>query len=85
MNDFEQFKASVEEVKTSIFGEMDTLIAKMEQSGDLDKFYEKGVRSAASRLRKDIQLIRKSIHHPTTREKMNVILNGAKELREKLK
>jgi len=85
MNDFQQFKALVEEAKTSIFGEIDSLVEKMENEGDLEKFYEKGVKSAGSRLRKDLQSIRKAIHNPTVREKMNGIANGAKDLREKIK
>lgn len=85
MNDFEKFKASIEEVKTSIFSGIDSLIDNMEQSGDVEKYYDKGVKSAASRLRKELQLIRKAIHHPTTRDKMSIILTNAKELREKLK
>lgn len=85
MNDFEQFKALVEEAKTSIFGEIDSLIENVENSGDLEKFYDKGVKSAGSRIRKDLQSIRKAIHNPTIREKMNGVNNAAKELREKIK
>ena len=84
MNNFNDFKKQVEDAKASIFGEMDSLIQQMEESGDLEKYYEKGVRSAAGRLRKSLQLIRKSIHNPTVRNTMNSISDGAKSLREKL-
>lgn len=85
MNDFEKFKASVEEVKTSIFGEIDSIIEKIEQSGDVEKFYDKGTKSAAGRLRRELQLIRKSVHNPTVRNHMNSIVDNAKDLRETLK
>lgn len=85
MNDFNKFKALVEETKTAIFGEMDYLIEKVEASGDLEKFYDKGVKSAGGRIKKEVQSIRKTIHNPTIREKMNVIRNAAKELKESIK
>ena len=85
MNDFEKFKASVEEAKTSVFGEIDSIIEKIDQSGDVEKFYEKGVKSAAGRLRKELQLIRKAIHHPTNRTHMSAVELGAKTLRDSLK
>jgi hypothetical protein len=85
MNNFDQFKTSVEEVKSQIFGEIDSLIQEMEESGDVEKFYDKGVKSAAGRLRKGLQGIRKAIHMPTIRSQMKTIEDSAKELRETLK
>lgn len=84
MNDFNKFKALVEESKTAIFGEIDSLVEKIEASGDIEKFYEKGVKSAGSRIKKDLQSIRKAIHNPTVREKMNDINNAAKDLKESI-
>jgi hypothetical protein len=84
MNNFEQFKQTVEESKSAIFGEIDTLIEEMETSGDLEKYYDKGVKSAAGRLRKSLQSIRKAIHHPTNRTHMITITDAAKDLREVL-
>jgi hypothetical protein len=84
MNGFENFKQTVEEAKSSIFGEIDALVEEMEASGDVEKFYEKGVKSAAGRLRKGLQSIRKTIHNPTNSKTMATIKDGAKELREEL-
>jgi hypothetical protein len=84
MNNFEQFKANVEESKKAIFGEIDALIEQMEQSGDVEKFYDKGVRSAASRLRKGLQGVRKAVHMPTVRTEMTKIKDAAKDLRDSL-
>ncbi len=84
MNNFEQFKTNVEESKRAIFGEIDALIEQMEQSGDVDKFYEKGVKSAASRLRKGLQGVRKAVHMPTVRAEMTKIKDAAKDLRDSL-
>ena len=60
------------------------IIQEMEESGDVEKFYDKGVKSAASRLRKGLQGIRKAIHMPTVRTHMSKIQDTAKELRESL-
>jgi hypothetical protein len=84
MDNFEQFKQTVEESKSAIFGEIDTLIEEMETSGDLEKYYDKGVKSAAGRLRKSLQSIRKAVHHPTNRTHMITITDAAKDLREVL-
>lgn len=84
MNSFENFKSQVEATKKEIFSEIESLINQMEESGDVDKFYEKGVRSAAGRLRKSLQLVRKSIHMPTVKTKMSDLSNAAKNLREEL-
>jgi hypothetical protein len=84
MNSFEKFKQTVEESKSAIFGEIDNLIEEMEVSGDIEKFYDKGVKSAAGRLRKSLQSIRKSVHHPTNRTYMLTITDAAKDLREEL-
>lgn len=84
MNNFEQFKADVEAAKKSVFGEIDALIEQMEQSGDVEKFYDKGVRSAASRLRKGLQGVRKAVHMPTVRTEMTKIKDLAKDLRDSL-
>jgi hypothetical protein len=82
MNSFENFKNQVEEAKQAIFGEIEAQIRQMEESGDVSKFYEKGVRSAAGRLRKSLQSVRKSIHMPTIRTRMSDLSNSAKSLRE---
>jgi methionine synthase II (cobalamin-independent) len=84
MKNFEEFKKKVEESKEAVFGEIDRLISEMEESGDVEKYYEKGVKSAASRLRKGLQSIRKAVHHPTTRTHMVAITDAAKDLREEL-
>lgn len=84
MNNFQQFKETVEEAKAQVFGEIDSLIQEMEESGDVEKFYDKGVKSAASRLRKGLQGIRKAIHMPTVRSHMSKVQDAAKELRETL-
>lgn len=85
MNNFEQFKAEIEEAKSSIFGEIDSQIQQLEESGDLEKYYEKGVKSAGGRIRKSLQNIRKSVHNPTVRSTMNSIVDSAKNLREQIK
>jgi len=84
MNSFENFKNQVAETKNQIFGEIDALINQMEESGDVDKFYEKGVKSAAGRLRKSLQSVRKAIHMPTVKTKMSELSNSAKGLRDEL-
>lgn len=84
MNSFEKFKETVEAAKASVFGEIDSLIAEMEESGDVEKFYDKGVKSAAGRLRKNLQLVRKSIHNPTNAKTMSAVKDGAKNLRDEL-
>lgn len=84
MNNFENFKKTVEDSKKAIFGEIDSLISEMEESGDVEKYYDKGVKSAASRLRKGLQSIRKAVHHPTTRTHMTTLTEAAKELRDDL-
>lgn len=84
MNGFEQFKQTVEESKVAIFGEIDSLIEEMEASGDVEKFYDKGVKSAAGRLRKGLQSIRKAVHHPTNRNHMVSLTDAAKDLRDQL-
>lgn len=84
MNNFENFKKTVEDSKTAIFGEIDALIAEMEESGDVEKYYDKGVKSAATRLRKGLQSIRKAVHHPTTRTHMTTLTDAARELRDGL-
>jgi uncharacterized protein YjgD (DUF1641 family) len=84
MNSFENFKSQVEATKKEIFSEIESLINQMEESGDVDKFYEKGIKSAAGRLRKSLQLVKKSIHMPTIKGKMTDLSNAAKNLREEL-
>jgi hypothetical protein len=56
----------------------------MEESGDVEKYYEKGVKSAGSRLRKGLQSIRKAVHMPTVRGNMSRIQDAAKELRDSI-
>lgn len=84
MTNFNQFEERVAQVKSEIFGEIDRLVEEMKESGDVEKFYEKGVKSAGGRLRKNLQLIRKAIHHPTNRTKMASIQDAAKELRSNI-
>lgn len=84
MNDFEKFKQQVETAKKEVFGKIDTIIQQIEESGDVEKFYEKGKRSAASRIRKSLQELKKTIHHPTNRTSMQTLANAAKQLREEL-
>lgn len=84
MSNFQEFKATVEEVKNQIFGEIDAAIQEMEESGDVEKYYEKGVKSAGSRLRKGLQSVRKAVHMPTIRGNMSRIQDAAKELRDSI-
>lgn len=84
MNGFESFKKDVENAKEQIFGNIDNIISEVELNGDVDKFYEKGVKSAGGRIRKALQQIRKEIHNPTIRGHMEHVKNSAKELRENL-
>ena len=84
MNSFEQFKSTVEAAKASVFGDIDNHIAEMEASGDVEKFYDKGVKSAGGRLRKGLQEIRKTIHNPTNSKSMATIKDCAKDLREEI-
>lgn len=84
MNGFEQFKETVNTAKANVFGEIDKLIAEVEETGDIEKFYDKGVRSAAGRIRKNLQLIRKAIHNPTNAKSMASIKDAARDLREEL-
>lgn len=84
MNEYQEFKQTVEEAKLAIFNDIDTIIAEMDESGDVEKHYEKGVKSATGRLRKGLQSIRKAVHNPTVRGHMNAITDAAKELRTTL-
>jgi len=68
-NEFEKLKLAICECKMSVFSEMEKLIESSLE--DVEKFYEKGNRSAGSRIRKNAQLVRKLIHHPTIRKEMN--------------
>ena len=84
MNGFEQFKQTVDEAKKAIFGEIDSIIAELEESGSVEKFYEKGTRSAGSKIRKQLQNIRKAIHNPTNAKSMATIKDGARDLRDSI-
>ena len=84
MKNFNQFEERVALVKSEVFGEIDRLVEEMKVSGDVEKFYEKGVNSAGGRLRKNLQLIRKAINHPTNRTRMASIQDAAKELRSNI-
>ena len=84
MNDFDKFNESVSKAKSQIFGEIDSLVKEMQDSGDVEKFYEKGTKSAAGRMRKNLQKIRKAIHHPTNRGYMKDLEIAAKEYKDKL-
>ncbi len=85
MNNFEKFKMEVAETKTAIFGEIESQIQQIEESGDLEKYYDKGVKSAGGRIRKSLQNIRKAVHNPTVRSNMNSLVDSAKNLRETIK
>lgn len=85
MNDFEKLKSEIADAKAAIFGEMENQIQQLEESGDLEKYYDKGVKSAGGRIRKSLQNIKKSVHNPTIRAKMNLIIDTAKNLRENIK
>lgn len=85
MNNFEKFKMEVAETKAAIFGEIDSQIQQIEESGDLEKYYDKGVKSAGGRIRKSLQNIRKAVHNPTVRSNMNSLVDSAKNLRETIK
>jgi len=78
-NQFEELRKTVYDVKESLFAEIEELIATCEE--DADKFYEKGNKSAGTRIRKSAQLIRKQIHHPSIRKQMVKIEEAAKTLR----
>jgi len=82
MNNFQSFKNQVEEAKNSVFGEIDKIILELEQSGDVSKFYDKGVKSAGGRIKKGLQAIKKAIHHPTIKSHMASLQNSAKELKD---
>ena len=82
MNQFEELKKTIQEVKHELFSEMETLLETCQE--DADKFFDKGNRSAGSRVRKNAQLVRKQIHHPTIRQQINKIEEAAKALRENI-
>jgi len=82
MNQFEELKKTIHDVKQELFSEMETLLETCQD--DADKFYEKGNKSAGSRVRKSAQLVRKQIHHPTIRKNINKIEEAAKALRENI-
>lgn len=82
MNQFEELKKTIQDVKQELFAEMETLLETCQD--DADKFFEKGNRSAGSRVRKNAQLVRKQIHHPTIRQSINKIEEAAKALRENI-
>lgn len=79
MNKFEELQKAVYEAKESIFSEMEAILDSCEE--DVNKFYEKGNRSAGGRLRKSAQTVRKMLHFPTIRKQITIIEDAAKELR----
>lgn len=82
MNQFQSFKNQVEETKKAVFGEIDRIIAELEENGDVSKFYDKGVKSAGGRIKKGMQSIKKAIHHPTIKSHMAALQTASKELKE---
>lgn len=82
MNQFEELRKTIHDVKEAIFTEMETLLETCEE--DADKFYSKGNRSAGSRVRKNAQLVRKQLHFPTLRKELTKIEEAAKALRENI-
>jgi hypothetical protein len=79
MNKFEEFKQIVTEAETSVFGEIKNLLGEAEE--DASKFYENGNKSAGTRLRSNMQKIRKLIHHPSIRQVMKTVNEGAQDVR----
>lgn len=79
MNEFETFKETVHNVQSEVFGKINEILLESEE--DAIKFYEKGNKSAGTRLRSNMQKIRKLIHHPTIRQNMNQVNLGAQEVR----
>jgi|688.fasta_scaffold2390489_1 hypothetical protein len=84
MNQFQSFKNQVEETKKLVFGEIDRIIAELEENGDVSKFYDKGVKSAGGRIKKGMQAIKKAIHHPTVKSHMTALQTASKELKENI-
>ena len=78
-NQCEELRKTVYDVKENLFSEIEELIATCEE--DANKFYEKGNKSAGTRIRKSAQQIRKQIHHPSIRKQMVKIEEAAKDLR----
>ena len=79
MNQFEELRKTISEVKQNIFNEMESLLDQCQE--DAEKFYDKGNKSAGSRIKKSAQLVRKQIHFPTIRQEISKIEEAAKNLR----
>lgn len=82
MNQFEELRNQVNQVKEDIFGPIVELLESAED--DASKYYEKGVQSAGNRLKKTMQEVRKTIHHPTAKSKLVELQNSAKNLRQSI-
>ena len=79
MNKFEEFKQIVSSAEDSLFGEIKDLLVETEE--DAVKFYDKGNKSAGTRVRTNMQKIRKLIHHPSIRQVMKTVNEGAQDVR----
>ncbi len=79
MNKFENFKDTVVDAELKLFGDIKSLIEESEV--DATKFYEGGNKSAGTRLRSSMQKIRKLIHHPSIRQAMKTVHDGAQDVR----
>jgi len=79
MNKFEELRKTIDEVKQNVFGEMEKILDECQE--DVEKFYDKGNKSAGSRVKKSAQSVRKQIHFPTLRQEINKIEEAAKNLR----
>lgn len=82
MNQFEELRNQVNQTKSDIF---DPILAFLESAeDDASKYYEKGIQSAGNRLKKTMQEVRKTIHHPTVKSKMVELQNAARDLRQSI-
>jgi hypothetical protein len=82
MNNFEQLKNEVDAIRATIFDPIYEVINAAEE--DATKYYTKGVKSSASKLKKKMQELRKTISHPAIKTEMTKIQESAKNLRQTL-
>lgn len=82
MNAYEKLKEQVIAAQKEIFDPIMEILNAGEE--DSYKYYDKGVNSAGSRLRKRLQEVRKSIKPQVVKQKMTELTNGAKALRTTL-
>lgn len=82
MNNFEQLKNDVDAIRSTIFDPIYEVITAAEE--DANKYYTKGVKSSAAKLKKKMQELRKTISHPSIKTEMTKIQESAKNLRQTL-